>query len=147
MYFLFVEHGVWVQSMPWLEHCRRHVFIGWFGLSGPSVSAFGIGGKKWVLILQHSPFPKEQRGSVTSVAQSSLPWWRQCIPAHFTNSSSLPWFSLGLKPCPWLLLFWCAFPPASPAACLWPRQGTNSMLASKMTSHAAYDLLFCSMCH
>lgn len=65
----------------------------------------------------------------------------------FTNSSSLPWFSPELKPHPWLLLFWCAFPPASPAACLWPQQGTNSMLASNLISHAVYYLLFCSICH
>lgn len=65
----------------------------------------------------------------------------------FTNSSSLLWFSPELKPHPWLLLFWCAFPPASPAACLWPQQGTNSMLASNLISHAVYYLLFCSICH
>lgn len=103
----------------------------------------GNEGKKWV-ILQHSPFPKEQRESSSSVAQSSSPWWRQRIPAHFTNSSSCPWFSLELKPCPWLLLFWCAFSPATLAGCLWPQQGTNSILASKMISHAAYHQ-FCSV--
>lgn len=103
----------------------------------------GNEGKKWV-ILQHSPFPKEQRESSSSVAQWSLPWWRQRIPAHFTNSSSRPWFFLELKPCPWLLLFWCAFSPATLPAYLWPQQGTNSILASKMISHAAYHQ-FCSV--
>lgn len=118
------------------------------GLSLAHQSVYlGNEGKKGVLILQHSPFLKEQREGISSVAQSSLPWWRQCIPARFTNSSSLPWFSPELKPHPWLLLFWCAFPPASPAACLWPQQGTNSMLASNLISHAVYYLLFCSICH
>lgn len=128
MYFQLLVHGItsWVHFMLWPEHYA----LCFYWLVGQRLALepvhLGNRGKKWV-----SGFAlyKEQRAWISSTAQSLGCSSVGSTSYRIYHRSLCSQFPLEQGLCCWLLLPWHALPPASPAAQLWPQQGTSPGVA------------------